>query len=423
MTKKRQWRGRAARILLAGAAAILLLWLRPAAAQVPGDVLPSWSPGTLDIHQINTGKGNAAFLVFPDGTTMLLDTGTGTRNPPRGTLPRPDRTRTPGEWVARYVARMAPPGRSPVLDYTYLSHFHADHMGDLSADAKPSKSGAYKLTGIIEVAESIPVRKMFDRGWPDYSYPLRLKLPMMDNYRGFLKWQMEHRGMAVERLRPGRNDQIVLMHDPKRYPDFEVRNIAANGEVWRGVGTATRQTFPPLQELAAADYPSENECSLAIRISYGRFDYFNGGDIEGTLQPGVPTWHDVETPVARAVGPVEACVLNHHGNRNSMNACFLAALQPRVYIIPVWSSDHPGHDVIDRMYSTRLYPGPRDVFATNMVQANKDVIGTLLDRLKSDQGHILLRVEPGGSRFRVIILDDSTEGYRVKSVHGPYECR
>ncbi|RPI20839.1 MAG: hypothetical protein EHM61_26170, partial [Acidobacteria bacterium] len=35
--------------------------------------LPPWTEGTLDIHQINTGRGNAAFFVFPDGTTLLVD--------------------------------------------------------------------------------------------------------------------------------------------------------------------------------------------------------------------------------------------------------------------------------------------------------------------------------------------------------------
>src|SRR5262245_37135503 len=33
------------------------------------------TPGMLDIHQIQTGRGNAACLVFPDGTTMLIDAG------------------------------------------------------------------------------------------------------------------------------------------------------------------------------------------------------------------------------------------------------------------------------------------------------------------------------------------------------------
>jgi hypothetical protein len=40
-----------------------------------GDVLPVWIPGTLDIHQIVTGRGNAAHMMFPDGTTLLLDAG------------------------------------------------------------------------------------------------------------------------------------------------------------------------------------------------------------------------------------------------------------------------------------------------------------------------------------------------------------
>jgi len=40
-----------------------------------GDTLPSWSEGYLDIHHINTGKGEAAFFMLPDGTTMLVDAG------------------------------------------------------------------------------------------------------------------------------------------------------------------------------------------------------------------------------------------------------------------------------------------------------------------------------------------------------------
>jgi hypothetical protein len=131
----------------------------------------------------------------------------------------------------------------------------------------------------------------------------------------------------------------------------------------------------------------------------------------------------METPVAQAVGPVEVSLLNHHGNRDSQNAFFVSSLRPQVFLIAVWSADHPAHDVLERMYSERLYPGPRDVFATNMLEANKLVIGPLLDRLKSSQGHIVVRVDPGGETFRVIVLDDSAETYRVKSIHGPYQSR
>ena len=81
----------------------VVLWLCASAAnaQTVGQALPPWTPGTLDIHQINTGRGNSALLIFPDGTTMLVDAGWGGNPSPRGTPPRPDGSRHAGEWIAR----------------------------------------------------------------------------------------------------------------------------------------------------------------------------------------------------------------------------------------------------------------------------------------------------------------------------------
>ncbi len=55
-----------------------------------------------------------------------------------------------------------------------------------------------------------------------------------------------------------------------------------------------------------------------MRISYGKFDFYSGGAIPGVHRDGAPLWHDMETPVAQVVGPVEVSVLNHHGNRVTM---------------------------------------------------------------------------------------------------------
>lgn len=384
-------------------AAILLSVCLPLAAQKVGEPLPAWTPGTLDIHQINTGKGNSALFVLPDGTSLLVDAGDGSHKPPRGTPPKPDGSRKAGEWIARYAKHMLRHDAAPALDYAYLTHFHDDHMG-----------------GITDVPQHIPIRALLDRGWPSYDYPA----PMngLAAYRAFAEAQSKT-GVKVERLKPGRNDQIVLKRAPKSYPNFEVRNIAANGEIWTGVGTNTRQHFPALATLQPAEYPSENMCSMAFRMSYGKFDFFSGGDMPGARYEWAPVWNDVETPVAQAVGPVEAMILNHHGNRDSTNAFLLSTLRPLVFLISVWTSNHPGEDVWHRLNSPRLYPGPRDVFATNMVEANRTVIGPAMDRLKSGQGHIVLRVAPGGDSFQVIILDDSSESFRVTSVHGPYQSR
>ena len=377
------------------------------AAQTPA-TLPPWEPGFLDIHQINTGRGNTALLVFPDGTSMLVDAGDrGWGSPPRGTVPKPDGSRPAGEWIARYARRVLAHSAAPAIDYGYLTHFHGDHM-----------------SGFPDVAKHIPIRKMIDRGWPDYDYPAPIDNEAARKYIAFVKSRVAAGKMEAEQLRPGRYDQIVLRHDAGKYPRFEVRNIAANGEVWTGVAANTRHHFPEnYRDLPRQDWPTENQCSMAIRVSYGSFDYHTGGDMPGNPPAGAPLWHDVETPVAKAVGPVEVAVASHHGNRDSTNAFFVSALRPRLWILPVWSSDHPGHDVLARMYSKRLYPGDRDVLATNMLPANKHVIGPLLERLLSDQGHIVIRVKPGGGEYSAIILEDSDESMRVRAVYGPYSSR
>lgn len=397
-----------------------------ARAQTVGQPLPAWNEGGLDIHHINTGMGNATLLILPDGTTLLVDAGALDPTEPRtqsarNTRAKPNADRQPGEWIARYIRKVAP---VPVVDYALLTHFHDDHMGTPAPVSKRSARGGFALAGITEVAEFVPVKNLIDRGWPDYAYPRPQTDTMMRNYRRFVDWQVKNNGLRVAASVPGRSDQIVLLRNPGPYKDlFRVQNISANGAVWTGVGHVTRQHFPDLKDLKPEHFPSENMCSIATRISYGKFDYFTGGDTPGVLQPGVPAWHDVETPVAKAVGPVDVHILNHHGNRDSQNDFLLSVLQPRVLVIPVWSSDHPGHDVLDRIYSRRIYLGERDVFATDMLEANKLVIGEMLDRLKSNSGHVVIRVAKGGDTYQVLVLDDNDEQLKIKSIHGPYESR
>ncbi len=392
-------------------------------AQTVGEILPPWTQGTLDIHQISTGRGNSALFIFPDGTTMLVDAGAqgGTVNP-RWVPARPDDSRTPGEWIIRYVRQMLRHDSSPRLDHVLLTHFHSDHMGQITGSSKQSKSGEYKLAGITEVGEEIPIGHIMDRGWPDYRYPAPLTDTNVQNYRAFLKWQSAHGGLRIERFQPGSSEQVILLRAPSAYPNFAVRNLMANGEVWTGVGRETRRQFPELSDVPAADRPSENMCSAGFRLSYGRFDYYTGGDIPGIPFEGFPMWHDVETPVAQVVGPVEVALMNHHGYIDSQNAFFVGALRPRVWILNVWESAHPTGRVYSRLQSTRIYPGPRDIFATQMHDANRLVV-VGLDRLASDHGHIVVRVAAGGESYKVIILDDKAETYRVTAVHGPYESR
>jgi beta-lactamase superfamily II metal-dependent hydrolase len=382
-----------------------------------GEALPGWTEGSLDIHHINTGKGEASFFILPDGTTMLVDAGATNRPKPRVTDAKPDDSRTPGEWISRYVLHFLLDAPREKLDYIFLTHFHDDHMGTRSSEKKSLVGGDYSLTGITEVGENVPFGKIIDRAWPEYNWPSPHAAEYIENYIRFVKWQEANEGISAEQFRVGRNDQFVLVNQPAKYSNFEIRNIAANGHVWTGVGNNARNHFPPLESLEPSEYPGENKLSCAFRLSYGAFDYFNGGDI---TTGAAGSWQDIETPVGLVTGPVDVCVANHHAYYDAMGVPFLQAVRPRIHIIQSWAPSHPSPSVIARMMSTWTYPGPRDAFSTNIMESTHTVIGSRIDDMKSRQGHIVIRVAPGGNSYMIYILDDSAESFRVTGIHGPY---
>ncbi len=397
-----------------------------------GAPLPPWRNGELDIHHINTGRGNAAFLIFPDGTTLLIDAGDldgegfARRSPALKLAPRrPSVDVTPGRAIADYIRAASPHGVEPKLDYALITHFHDDHFGGWRPDLARSSHGAYALTGIAEVAEHIPVARIIDGGAPapDASGVVDVaQREGLRNYHVFLQAQAM-RGGSREDLAVGSEKQIRQLRRPKDFPGFHVRNIKANERLWDGAD-GTVQLFDP----AVAIYPDgkrqENPLSLAIKLSYGAFDYFSGGDLTGLEGPGVPDWFDVETPVAAVVGEVDALTLDHHGNRDATNANFLAKLRPRVVVQQSWVSDQPGGEVVHRLNSRALWPGDRDAFATSLMDETRLAMGGVVDQLyRSREGHVVIRVGSGGATYRVFVLDDTTRGLRVKAMFGPYQSR
>lgn len=105
-----------------------------------------------------------------------------------------------------------------------------------------------------------------------------------------------------------------------------------------------------------------------------------------------------------------------------LTAAVVATLRARVWTISVWDSHHPAPGAWERLQSERLYPGPRDVFATDVhPDARLAIKG--IDRMASGHGHIVLRVSPGGDEYRATIVDDRPESHAVTKVFGPYRSR
>ncbi|WP_293384261.1 MBL fold metallo-hydrolase [Phenylobacterium sp.] len=399
-------------------------------ATVPAE-LPPWSRGELDIYHINTGGGNAAFFIFPDGTTMLFDAGdfdhagAVARSRPLVIAPRrPSDQTTPGAAIAAFIGKVMPRGAAPRIDYAVISHFHDDHYGAVRPGLARSASGDYLLTGITEVGERVPIGTLIDRAYPDYAERMdarQMASPTFANYRAFQQAELV-RGVKLQRLAPGRTDQIALRAGRADFPTFRVRNIKSSEELWTPGGV--KRLFPRAGVRYSNGSFNENPESLAIKISYGAFDYFTGGDNTGMSGLDDLDGVDVESRMAPSVGPVDVMTFDHHGNRDAMNARLLRTLKPRVLIEQTWVSDQPGGEVVRRLANQAIWPGPRDVFATHLADETRGAIGAIVDRTYTAAGGtVAVRVAPGGGSYRIFMLSDEDAGTKILKSFGPYQSR
>lgn len=366
-----------------------------------GQPLEPWTDGYLEIHHINTGQGDIAFIIMPDGTTMIIDAGdiSLTERPPLFKAPqRPDTTRTAGEWMGRYILARHPDQNNPQIDYAMVIHFHRDH-----------------IAGLPDLIKEIPVNNLFDRDWPDYQTIPALPQELPKEYFEIPKMANEL-GIQMHRFEAGRKDQFVLKKHPEQYPHFHIRNLAVNGEAWTGQGTEVRSRFPEGEQII------ENMKSTALVLRYGNFSYFTGGDM----------YSPMEKALAWVTGPTDVHVTNHHGSEAT--PFFLEILRPRVHIVQVWDSIQPRPHVFERLLDRTIYPGERDIFLTNGMwegrrtnladwfddETAKQYEEEFMPQATADQGHIVIRVEPSGERYHIYMLDDSDETFTVKSIHGPY---
>ena len=400
------------------------------AAALPANALPTarirvdsrfapWSEGHLDIHHISTGRGNSTLFICPDGTVMLIDAGA-IYAPLKYTIsPKPDGLRRPGQHLARYIVRQLIAAKRKEIDVFLPTHFHDDHVGAVSSATPFHSSGLFRMTGISDVAAVVPVMRIVDRGFPSYDYPAPIEREDSRNYAAFAKYAART-GVNVERFEAGSSTQLGLVRDAVRYPTFKVQNLAVNGHVWTGDGDHSSTQFPSIATLTPNEYPSENMCSLALRFQYGSFRYYTGGDLESDTDYGKSPWRDVESAVAKAAGPVNVAVANHHGYVNAVGQAFVQQLRPQAFVVMGWDSAHPTIPTLDNMLSKRLYPDSRDIFVTALKEENR-IATRRLSEITSGNGHVVIRVAPGGATYQIVVLDNMVESNIVVSEHGPYQ--
>lgn len=272
----------------------LKVWGSAAAAVAIGAVIlfhPFSSPGAdgeLTVEFLDAGQGDAVFVTFPDGRTMLVDAG-GRPNYNRSAndedeeIFEPDIMRIGEGVVSEFLWER---GYSRV-DILAASHAHADHE-----------------QGLVDVAGNFRVS-----------------------------------GVYLSTLHGESDDTIELLGRARRQ-GAELIILEAGQEVEIG-GVLVEVLYPPAgldrEQLAT------NDRSLVLRLTYGDRTFLLTGDIEEAGERWL-----VEQGVLRMTDVVK---VPHHGSRTSSSAEFVAAVAADHAVIPVGRRSpygHPHPEVVER---------------------------------------------------------------------------
>ncbi len=187
------------------------------------------------------------------------------------------------------------------IDYVVVSHYHGDHVG-----------------GMDEVMAAFPFDQVWDRG--------------TRNTSGFGGSFTTYVNLAGSKRKTVSLGQVFDLGDGAK-----ATVLAYDGNV---LGSSTRHAIDNTTNY-------ENSASMVLRLDYGDFSCWLGGDLTGA-----GSRYDMETPVSKVCGDVDVYLANHHGWDDGSNQALLDTIDPEVCVI---SCSHknthnvPHRATLDRM--------------------------------------------------------------------------
>lgn len=237
---------------------------------------------SLEIYWVDVEGGGATLLISPAGESLLIDA---------------------GEAVARDAKRIHEVATRVAgvkqIDHMVTTHWHSDHFG-----------GVYGLSQLMPIHHFYANRPLPETLADIQGTPFAL---MRSQYL-----KLVAKGPVI--LRPG---DTVPMRQTTGQPALTVKCIAANQEILKGHGTRN----PVCSKVQEAPLDaSENLNSLVLLVQFGKFNFFDSGDLTRNMETKLvcPT---------NIVGKVVLYQSGHHGLDQSNDPVLVESLQPQVVVV------------------------------------------------------------------------------------------
>ncbi|HEV8536808.1 MAG TPA: hypothetical protein VGR87_13970 [Candidatus Limnocylindria bacterium] len=402
-----------------------------AAAPVPCSTSGTWTPGELNLYWLDVEQGDGQLIIGPTGKTLLIDLGETAWN---STGANTNATR-----IGAAIRAICGTGTSPVaLDYVMASHHHLDHIGYAwnPQDAPGAVgNGLYQL--LTPGGLGFSVGTLFDHdggAWTDANGDGQCTVGTSANPSSEIAWhnvgttsQTARRwicwlhGPATQADRATINGHIVTLTNAVPWPSIDLgAGVTATILNANGKDTMQADGVTPVSgdHSAQATPPSENDYSIALKVSYGVWIYATAGDSDGeyNTSPNGYTYNNIEAKIGPLFGNVDTMRANHHGSDHSSGQSYINALRPETVFFPCGTNSygHPSNRAMDALRSLVTDQGVgADMYIANNpcdpVQSD-GVTPTNYSGVLNANGNVWLRTTGAGTGY-VITYDAGSRTY------------